>query len=93
MCVIDKMILEFEIDHVFKKVTRHSPHLIARLLNNGDFQLTECSTFGGFELKAVSMPRALDDEGNPRFDIFAINLKDKSKREHFRKGQIVQLIP
>ncbi len=87
------MILEFEIDHVFKKVTRHGPHLIARILNKGDFQLTESSMFGGCELKSISMPRAIDEEGKPRFDIFAINLKDKSKRENFKKGQIVQLIP
>jgi hypothetical protein len=86
------MKLEFEIDHIFEKVTRNSPHIIARLLNEQDFKLTESSTFGGFELKSFSIPRATDDEGKPRFDIFAFNLKDKSKREHFKRGQVVQLI-
>ncbi|MGG8496489.1 hypothetical protein ACQY1Q_08735 [Tenacibaculum sp. TC6] len=87
------MELDFEIDFIFKKVTRHSPHLIARLLSEEHFQLSESSTFGGFEIKGVSMPRATDDKGNPRFDIFAIYFKDKTKRENFNKGQIVQLIP
>lgn len=87
------MAVEFEIDRVLKKVSRNSPQLIARLLNKEEFSLTESSTFGGFEIKSIAMPRALDDEGNPRFDIFIINLKDKSKREYFKPGQIVQLIP
>lgn len=86
------MVIEFQIDYVFEKVTKHGPHLIARMLTkNGNFSLTDNLTLGGFKVKRFGMPRSLDEEGNLRLDMFTFVLKDKSALSHLKKGQIVKL--
>ena len=51
------------------------------------FALTDDSTLGGKPIrKWLSQPRALDENGNPRFDIFNIILKSRSDRIHFKAG-------
>lgn len=81
------MEIELQIDYIFEKVTRHSPHLIAQMLNKyGNFSLTRNLTLGGVEIEIFRMPRSLDEEGNLRFDIFTFVLKDKLALSHLKKG-------
>ncbi len=86
------MVVEFVIDYVFDKVTKNSPHILARMVDLQDFQLTENSTLGGYKVKSCSRPRSIDDTGKPRFDIFSFNLEDKSELINFKKGQKVELV-
>lgn len=87
------MELEFRIEFVFKNPSRKSPHFLACMLTrNGRFNLTENLTLGGYGIKNMVMTRVLDEQGNPRFDIFAFVLKDKSEIGCFKKGQVLKLV-
>jgi hypothetical protein len=87
------MEIEFQIEYVFDKVDRQGPHIIARMLTkDGNFKMTESLTLGGYSEKKFDMPRVLDDNGNPRFDTFTFDLKNKSEITYFKQGQIVKLI-
>lgn len=45
----------------------------------------------GAGIKAFQIPRALDEEGKLRRDLFAFLLKDKSELSRFVVGKIVKL--
>lgn len=86
------MELEFRVEFVFKNPSRKSPHFLACMLTrNGRFNLTENLTLGGYGIKNMLMTRALEDQDDPRFDIFAFVLKDKSEIRCFKKGVIMKL--
>lgn len=86
------MVVHFEIDYVFEKVTKNSPHILARMIEPQDFQLTENSTLGGYRVNSCSRLRSIDDKGMPRFDLFSFNLNDKSELINFKKRQRVELV-
>jgi hypothetical protein len=84
--------MEFEIEYISKI---RDGYLFARLLQKGvDFTVTDNSTLGGYPVKkSLTMPRALDKDGNPRFDLFAFQMKSKSDLKNLNKGQIIELAP
>ena len=86
--------VEFQIEHIFENIKRKSsPHLIAKMLTeNGKIFLSDTSTLDGVPVKSFNMPRSIDDEGNPRFDIYSFELKDKSQVSNFEKEQIVTFL-
>ena len=84
------MDIKFRVEYIFENVDRHGPHLLAKLLTNeSNFHLTEKSTLGGFEIKRFGIPRALDDDGNLKIDLFTFDLKNKADLLNFKKGDIV----
>jgi hypothetical protein len=84
--------IEFKIEGVFK-ITGKGYLVFAKHLNQGkNWKLTEESKLGGIEIKPVlSIPRALDKKGNPRFDLFAFHLKNISDNIKLKEGDIVEL--
>jgi hypothetical protein len=62
-------------------------HVLIVIPEGTNFALTDDSTLGGRPIrKWLSQPRALDENGRPRFDIFNIILKSRSDRDHFKAG-------
>jgi hypothetical protein len=62
-------------------------HVLIVVPEGTNFALTDDSTLGGKPIhKWLSQPRALDENGNPRFDIFNIILKSRSDRAFFKAG-------
>jgi hypothetical protein len=82
--------IQFEIEYIFEI----EGYLFAKLLQKGlHFTLTDNSTLGGYPVqKFLTMPRALDKEGNPRFDLFAFHMKVKSDLKNLSNGQIIELV-
>lgn len=84
--------IQFEIEGVFK-ITRRGYFVFARYINQGtNWALTEESKLGGIGINPIlSMPRATDKEGNPRFDLFAFQLKNSADSTKLKEGDIVEL--
>jgi len=81
--------LRFEVDHVLK---RDVVIILARQITPGNFTLDAHSTFGDCAIKPiVSMPRAIDREGQPRKDVFAFTLSKRTDAAKFAKGRVVTL--
>jgi hypothetical protein len=70
-----------------------SPNLIVEQSEKQDFSVSEDSTFGGAPLiPHLSHPRALDDAGNPRFDVFVLILKNFSDMDRFQVGESYEFV-
>jgi hypothetical protein len=67
--------------------------LLAVQLDEGNFELKAGSRLGPIELEpVVSQPRALDDAGRPRFDLFVFRALDRRDIELVAVGETVELI-
>ena len=89
-----KLSLRFEVEYILTfKGKKSKSVIIARLLDEKtDFSLTENSRLGGIEITPnLGMPRILDKDGNPRFDIVAFELKYRNDHDKLYEGQIVEL--
>jgi hypothetical protein len=73
----------FEIEFVSTRLS----FLLARQLDAGDFAWPPGTTLEGRLVRAMSMPRALGPEGQPRTDLWAIEVDVAG----FTVGQIVRL--
>ena len=90
------MAVRFEIESVLTIKTKEpKPVIMARLVDVGaDFWLTENSRLGGIEItKELTIPRAIDKEGNQRLDLFAFEIKHSDDVDKVQKGEIVKLTP
>jgi hypothetical protein len=68
-------------------------HVLIIIPEGVGFALTDDSTLGGRPIrKWLSQPRALDENGKPRFDIFNVILKSRSDRVHFKAGDRLILL-
>lgn len=85
--------IKFEVIHVAKE-NRKNAYLIARILDSSTvFSLSDRSTLAGIAIKpCITQPRALDNEGKPRFDLFVFYLIQFSDLTEFTEGQEVELI-
>jgi len=85
------MPVRFEIEFVNKD--RRPYYLIARHITPGhDFSLLETSFLNGFKvIPELTMPRALDKNGLPRYDLFVFYLADGNDINKFNTGTIVEL--
>ena len=89
------MRIQFEIESIFEITLRQQVYVLAKLLNDDiDFELTDKSTLGEVPIeKWLDIPRAQDENGNQRLDLFAFALRNKNQKEELNIGQIVELIP
>ena len=85
------MPVSFEIEFVNKD--KRPYYLIARHMTPGqDFSLLEMPLLNGYRLKPeMTMPRAIDKNGLPRFDLFVFFLVDGGDIIKFNPGEIVEL--
>lgn len=88
------MPVQFEIESVFKVATR-GYYVVARCLTpEKNFFITDKSYLGGVELaKYMDIPRATNDKGEQRYDLFAFHLKNDDDRTQLTPKTIVDLIP
>lgn len=86
------MKIEFEIQHIFKKVGNKAPHLLAKLLTKkAEFQLSPTLSLNGKTVKHFSILRSINTKGEPIFDKYQFQFKNKSDRESFEVGQKAEL--
>ncbi|MBK6827226.1 MAG: hypothetical protein IPG86_10235 [Chitinophagaceae bacterium] len=87
------MIQEFEIMQVFNHHNR-GQFIFARQIKAGqDFDIKEGSLLGGVPIyQYLDMPRILDDNGQPRLDVFVFKPLINLPTANFQVGQIVELI-
>ncbi|PIA77431.1 hypothetical protein BFR04_08260 [Gaetbulibacter sp. 4G1] len=88
------MAVKFEIESVFK-ITGRGYFVTAKLVEEGKgFWLPENSKLGNIEITtSLTQPRAIDENGNVRLDLWAFQLKNDSDSEKFKEGEIVELFP
>ena len=68
-------------------------HVLVVIPEGTNFAMTDDSTLGGNPVwKWISQPRALDENGKPRLDIFNIILKSRSGRDHLKAGDRPSLL-
>jgi len=86
---------EFEIMKVFDLHNR-GQFICARQLNPGqNFNVKEGSLLGGVPIDHyLEMPRMLDENGQPRLDVFVFRplSLEKFPADFFKEGQLVELV-
>ena len=83
--------IEVEVEFVFDD-GRYSGHVVGRRLEMPGpvFRVTPESTIGGCSIQSLDLPpRALDAQGNPRFDLLGFRLSARSDCGRFKRGQRV----
>jgi hypothetical protein len=88
--------VKFEIEGGYKSgKKKHAKYFVfAKCLEmDKNFEVTDKSKLGNIEIsKYLTQPRALDNEGNPRLDIFLFKIRYKKDCDELKEGQIVELI-
>lgn len=71
----------------------HEAHVIVCLNHGGNFSVFDGSTLGGKLIKPwLSQPRALTDEGKPRYDVYNFILASKDDMSSFQVGETHSLV-
>ena len=71
----------------------HEAHVIVCLNHTGNFSVFDGSTLGGKPVKPwLSQPRALTEDGRPRYDIYNFVLVSKPDMSLFEVGVIHPLV-
>jgi hypothetical protein len=83
-----------EIDFVIEAVLKSKGYVLARICASTDFSLTLSATLGGVPIRPVlQQPRALNQSGQPRHDLFAFVLQSSSDIAQFKPNTTVLLRP
>ena len=87
------MVQEFEVMKLFDHHNR-GQFIFARKIEVGsDFEIKEGSLLGGIPVyHYVDMPRMLDDNQQPRLDVFVFRPLKRFPSDYFNEGQLVQLV-
>jgi hypothetical protein len=84
---------QFKIESIFKLKASNKTCVFAQVIGSNDFKLTEKSTLGNIQIENwLDIPKANDEDGNPRTDLFAFLLKENNDKNKLRPGDIVELI-
>ncbi len=88
------MAVQFEIESVIR-ITNRGYFVFARQLTSGqNFVVTDKSFLDGIELtKYLDIPRATNDKGEQRYDLFVFNLKNEEDNNKLKPKTVVELIP
>ena len=85
--------MKFQIEAIFKITNRGYFVTVICLENDNTFEVTDKSKLGNIAIKPfLTQPRAIDENGNQRMDLFAFQLKNDIDFEKLRAGEIVNLI-
>jgi len=87
------MVLAFEILHVYNLHNR-GQFIFARLLDDwADLDVKDGAVLGGIPIyNYVDMPRLLDDNNEPRLDVFVFRTLKPMQEGNFVQGQQVELV-
>lgn len=80
--------MRFEVQSIVDGVR---PFLIVRALEPGEVRLTASSLLHGAKVRAFDLPRAVDERGQPRHDLFGFILERREELARFSVGQRVEL--
>lgn len=84
---------KFEIESMFNILGRDQVCVTAKRLDDLYFKMSDNSTLNDIPIENFTdIPRAHDNDGNIRYDLFVFMLKDKDDKEKLVKGQIVELV-
>ena len=65
--------------------------VFAQPVDDNDFDLSEKMYLNGVKVTHADIPRALDEHGKQRLDIWGFCIEDEKDLSHFFEGQIVEL--
>jgi hypothetical protein len=87
------MVVAFEFMHVFH-LHNHGPFISARLLDTGvDFDVSDGATLGNIPIyNYIEVPRLLDENDEPRLDVFVFRPLEPIQEGDFVQGQRVELM-
>ena len=87
------MVHHFEIMKVFDHHNR-GQFIFARHIEVAhDFEVKEGSVFGGIPVyHYLEIPRILDENQQPRLDVFVFRPLDRFPGDYFKEGQLVELV-
>lgn len=88
------MVINFEIEGIFR-VTNRGYFIAAKCLEEKkEFWVTENSRLGNIKIdKWFDIPRAIDNEGKQRMDLYFFHIKNEDDKDKLKQGEIVQLLP
>lgn len=79
--------IPLEVECAFK-ISGSGGVVVVRRLAATEFTLSDSSTLDGCALyPLLDVPRAFDDEGQPRYDLVALTLRSEEDVASFSKGQ------
>ena len=81
---------KFEVEKVFN-ITGQGMAVMAKKLNDIEFQLTHKTKLEKALIKHGDIPRKVDMDGSARTDIWVFILKNKKDSSAFSVGQVVEL--
>lgn len=88
------MPVQFKIESIFDVANNGCFVLAQHLLPGQNFVVTQRSFLGGVEIKkSLDQPRSLDENGQPRKDLFAFQLKNKWDKDRLDIDTVVDLVP
>ena len=88
------MAVQFEIESVIKVTNRGYYVLAKRLSAEQNFVVTDKSFLGGVELtKYLNIPRATNEKGEQRHDLFAFHIKNEEDNSKLKPKAVVELVP
>ena len=80
--------MRFEVEHI----GRDGEQVFAKQLDAGDFELGRGATLGGRSIQAqLSQPRAFDESGAPRTDLYAFTFAEPGRAQQWKLGEVVVL--
>ena len=87
------MVENFEIMKVFDHHNRGQFIFARQVLIGQDFEVREGSLLGGIPIfHYLEMPRMLDENNQPRLDVFVFRPLERFPADYFKEGQVVELI-
>lgn len=89
------MKIEFEIENIIEVGDTNKVYILAKLLNTRlDWKLTDESAIGQVQIeKWCDSPRAINNDGDLRLDLFSFVLKNNDDKTKLKVNQIAELIP
>ena len=81
---------KFEIEEI-SIIANVGALVMARKLNELDFELGSNSLLGGVPISGGDIPRKLSETGAPSLSSWGFFLKNQNDKDKFQKGQVVEL--
>lgn len=82
---------KFEVEDV-SPITGQGYLVLARRLDDTDFWINESTQLDGAAIRHGDTPRALDEEGNQRMDLWGFLLANDEDSQRFNPGKVVELV-
>ena len=85
-----RVTVQFEVENVVN-LTDQGVLIFAKTMDDTEFFVKAGQQLNGCEISGGSIPRALEEDGRPRFDLWGFLLKNRNDEARFSVGDIVEL--